>query len=94
MRPRDDQKVTLSTLIHASDEIRGGKNPTTSTVAEILESAYRYTSWRCAELEGDLGLDLTDDNEPLRRAPLTLGHIRRLLDDPNAEIVAITIERY
>lgn len=91
MRPRDDLKVTLSTTIHAPDQIRGGKNPNTSTVIQILDDAYRYTSWRCAELENDLGLDLTDDNdEPLRRAPLTLGHVRTLLDDPNAEMVAMT----
>src|SRR5699024_2639438 len=61
--------VTLDSLIYAPDSIRGGANPTTSTVANIIDETYRFHSAVAGSVLADVaeraGIEISDDNSDL-----------------------------
>lgn len=90
--------ITLDSIIHAPDSIRGGAHPMTRTVQEIIEDDFRYGIGRAGTVLQDVidraGIDSQSIDEPVYldtaevAAHLTLPDIRVLLDDPNATVVS------
>lgn len=86
--------LTLETQIHCPDLIRGGRTPWTGTVGEMLAAHEKRIGSIIADMEADGRLArLADDADDERddgmiAAAMTLVDVRRLVDDPNAEVVA------
>lgn len=85
-------------MVHLPDSIRGGANPRTVTVEQLINETMTHYPARAGVVLGDLcdraGVDtLSDDfdlflDSPELAAFITLSDVRALADDPNGEVVA------
>ena len=87
-----EPELSLSTVVHAPDTIRGGDDARTLSVADAIEEIYAHRSHAIHDVLDSMvrrGCPVDVDSElddPAVLQHLTLADLRILLDDPNVEI--------